>query len=252
MVIINNKKSEDKSLNMIFGLFVLLIVSVVAITLFLHTTSQATGGMKNAAGQYFKQQTLDKAISECNQECETAQTGTPGQKLDFCKKGFSIDWNGNGDISDKILGGYWEFCEQKIPCFIISNIEDKKCHITPDECHKILTSPGSATTNDVTNIVYPEIMNNSPEGACNLDVPDDPSSWSEYSPNWRLRFLKQDIDSLETGEYKIEHFDNGSAKRVKCYNSELLKAVQTYTDYQYPNTDQMHKINLLPPCNTIH
>ena len=223
-----NKKG-DQSLNMIFGLFVLLVISVVAITLFLNTTKNATSGMSNVASQYFSQQSKDNAITKCKQLCDQAQSSNSiDNRIQFCKTAYAVDWNQNGMSTDKVSYGRWTFCEQEIPCVIITTIEDSsKCRITVDDCHNTLV-----TTKQGYNVrnAYSTLMSDAPKGQCNL--PDDIS-------NWMWRSMQNDIQTLEKGQIFI---NKTTHKPQTCYDSNLYNVVQNYTTYLYPTQDQTNII----------
>jgi len=110
-------KKAEKSLQMIFGLFMLLIISLVVLNLFFKFTEKSSTKMEGASTEYFSKAEIDQAKQDCQALCDNIKdTGT---MLTFCKTYHQIDWNGNQIMNEPISEGKYDFCESKIPCFVL-------------------------------------------------------------------------------------------------------------------------------------
>ena len=111
-----NKKGE-KSLQMIFGLFILLIISLVVLSLFFKFIGKSSSQTEAITTKYFSESQKGNVIQECENLCGNIK-GIDGA-IEFCRRTYSVDWNGNNIQGNLITEGRWEFCEDKIPCFIL-------------------------------------------------------------------------------------------------------------------------------------
>jgi len=110
-------KKADKSLQMIFGLFMLLIISLVVLNLFFKFTEKSSTKMEGASTEYFSKAEIQQAIQDCQALCDNIND--LGTLMTFCKTYHQIDWNGNQIEGEAISEGKYDFCESKIPCFVL-------------------------------------------------------------------------------------------------------------------------------------
>lgn len=119
-----DKAQGQNTLGIIFGFFILLIVTLVILGLFFKTAEKGESGMEGATTEYFTKQNIQKAVSECKSLCDSI-TGIDSA-IEFCKKVQKIDFNGNGVITgDTAERGRYSFCESQIPCFVLTDCTDK-------------------------------------------------------------------------------------------------------------------------------
>ncbi|MGC8929081.1 MAG: hypothetical protein ACP5OZ_00950 [Candidatus Woesearchaeota archaeon] len=175
--LIKNKKGDDKSLQMIFGLFVLLIISLVVLSLFFRFTRSGTGTMTKIQEDWFAQNKVDEAIDKCKTKLDSAKN--IDGIIDFCKSYVQIDFDGNKNtLGEKYDKGRYIFCQDKIPCFLLISEEEENKY-NGAICKKILSQhrPDSLE----------KLMYDTPDGDCDLPVPNDPKDYPN-SPNWVVRY----------------------------------------------------------------
>ena len=164
-------KKADKSLQMIFGLFLLLIISLVVLNLFFKFTEKSSSKMESSSTEYFSKAQKAQAIQECQALCDAIKD--KGTAMNFCKQYYSIDWNGNQIDGDKISEGSWDFCEEKIPCFVlVDNCGGENPGGTIynyEYCAKLLSNPANHRTNWYCALENP--------GNCGLD--DSDANWNK-------------------------------------------------------------------------
>ncbi|MBN1386228.1 hypothetical protein JW968_04635 [Candidatus Woesearchaeota archaeon] len=166
-------KKGEKSLTMIFGLFLLLIISLVVLNLFFRFTEKSTTKMQGASTEYDVRQTQEKAIDNCESLCDNIKDF--GSIMDFCMTYHSLDWNRNQIKNDKISEGKWDFCEDKIPCFVLND----RCMtggtiVDGDKCRTVLMNSESNRK---------EWYNALAEGGI-----DDGCGLEDVDSNWKYHF----------------------------------------------------------------
>ncbi len=162
-------KKGEKSLQMIFGLFILLIISLVVLSLFFKFTEKSSSTMSSTGKEYFAKAAVDKAIQECQVLCESIEDVNTA--IEFCKKYQSIDWDGDNLLNSKVSYGRWDFCEDKVPCFVL--VDNCKEGIYNGEgCNSLLDQ----YRDDFYESLYNEPNGNIEEGTCGLD-PNSPGNW---------------------------------------------------------------------------
>jgi hypothetical protein len=170
-----NKKAE-KELQMIFGLFVLLIISLVVLSLFFKFTEKSSGKMEGASTEYFTKAELEKVRQDCQSKCD--QIITDNDAIEFCKALTKVDWNGDKTIVGRATYGKWQFCEAKIPCFILVD-NCKGGMYDGSKCKAILSDPANNNLE-----VYASITADGLEDGCALTTTGDPAT----SSNWKEKF----------------------------------------------------------------
>jgi len=131
-------RKAEKELQMIFGLFILLIISLVVLSLFFKFTEKSSGKLEGASTEYFTKAEKEKAIQACQVLCDGILDDNT--LIEFCKKTQAIDWNGDKTLGGKVSWGKWEFCEDTIPCFVlVDNCQQGK--YDGIYCKEILSNP---------------------------------------------------------------------------------------------------------------
>ncbi len=185
-MIFSNKKGE-KELQMIFGLFVLLIISLVVLMMFLKFTKKSANSMTSAQGDFFAKSKINSAIASCRTACSDIQgsSNVDSSAIEFCSKFVRIDGDGDGHASPytKYDGGSFIACEDKVPCFIlVPNCGEewspnKEAIYTPSYCRNLLIQDGR-------DDLLSKLMYDSPKATCNLPVKGEPG----YKANWVLKY----------------------------------------------------------------
>ena len=186
-----NKKADDKSLQMIFGLFVLLIVTVVILTLFFKFTKHGTGKLTEMQNDYFTMQKKDEAKQVCQSLCNDIKD--EDSLIEFCLKSIKVDYNGDKLLKSPAKYGKWSFCEDKIPCFVL--VDD--CHdgiYNWKKCINVLTDDEvvKRRKKDICKLFGSDISNDNFKGDCGLDS-EDTSNWL-VNVNDELETLDKTID----------------------------------------------------------
>lgn len=111
----------QKSLQMIIGLMILLVVAGVVINIFLNYVKPEKFQPKTGTSEF---------IQKCDSLCKSYKTtGKSSDAVKYCTKYASnIDWNGNkkapeSDTNPVELQGQWKACEDRIYCFLVTDCE---------------------------------------------------------------------------------------------------------------------------------
>ena len=170
-------RKADKSLQMIFGLFMLLIISLVVLNLFFKFTEKSSTKMEGASTEYFSKAEITQARQDCQALCDNIKdTGT---MLQFCRTYHRIDWNGNQIEDEKISEGMWDFCESKIPCFVL--VDD--CGTTSTAGPIYNGKKCQETLSDVSynrKAWFDELAKDGITDSCGLD--------EDLTSNWKCKF----------------------------------------------------------------
>ena len=171
-------KKGEKELQMIFGLFILLIITLVVLKLFFKFIEGGTSTIVETQGKIFTQQEIETAKQDCRASCNKITEGNLNDIIEFCGKTIQIDWDGNGRASGKVTWGRWEFCETKVPCFVL--VDDcQKSAYTGTQCNIVLKEPNNHRL-DYYNALYA----GDPDDGCGLDTTNAPDQTS----NWKRAF----------------------------------------------------------------
>ncbi|MEM2121634.1 MAG: hypothetical protein QXU20_03195 [Candidatus Woesearchaeota archaeon] len=173
-----SKKGDDKSLQMIFGLFVLLIISLVVLSLFFRFTRSGTGTMSTVQEKWFSQNQIAEARDTCKTLLDEARG--PNGMIQFCRKTVSIE----SEDPDKIVSdrssidlGMFMACENFIPCFLLTI--DEPNAMDGNECKRILS--------EYAPDILESMKYKTPQGNCSLPVPTNPEEYPK-SRNWVVKY----------------------------------------------------------------
>ncbi|MBN2422367.1 hypothetical protein JXB41_04005 [Candidatus Woesearchaeota archaeon] len=128
------QKRGEKSLQMIFGLFMLLIISLVVLSMFFKFVKQGTTKTSGELEKWAKEASKEAAISNCEALCDSI--ADEDSLLDFCSTLYQVDWNEDGPVEGKASQGRWWFCEKKIPCFVL--VPNCKNRYDGNRCRQVL------------------------------------------------------------------------------------------------------------------
>jgi hypothetical protein len=178
-------KKGEKSLQMIFGLFILLLISLVVLSLFFKFTEQSSSAMGETTEKYFSEAEFEKAVSECQVLC--SKVSNVNTALEFCRTAQKMDFDGDKEASKYTPAswGLWDFCEDRVPCFLLVECESGMTVYDGKKCKEVLrrrTDYYNAIEYDPSDFESPNPI--LPKGTCGLTVTGDP----ENSPNWIERY----------------------------------------------------------------
>jgi len=185
------EKKAEKELQMIFGLFILLIISLVVLSLFFKFTEKSSGQLAGAGEEWRKKAAIEKASQDCEILCN--QIHDDNTLIEFCKTSYRVDWNKDNTIGGREDWGKWQFCEELIPCFVlVDNCQDgkytgKKCRSVlkkerPDAYAKLSDAPATGLCGELDNDGA-KVENGEPVLKDNGMYCDDIAK-----TNWRCRF----------------------------------------------------------------
>ncbi|NPA38661.1 MAG: hypothetical protein GXN99_02590 [Candidatus Nanohaloarchaeota archaeon] len=162
-------KKGDKSLEMVIGLMILLVVAGVVIKMFITYVNpsrlQSSDPTNNLEFQNF--------IQSCENLCQKAKAGGT---LDYCYTYFpKNDINNNGIPNEVIEVGEarWKACEDRVYCFLVSKCQlPDNTYLTARECVKRLYNsyisyglPSDKAKTKIKNALIP--------GSCELPAGDN-------------------------------------------------------------------------------
>ncbi len=176
-------KKGEKSLQMIFGLFILLIISLVILSLFFKFTERTSGTLGETQEEYFSKAQFESAISECENLC--TKVTDVNTALEFCKQYQRIDMDGDKEPSPatKQDWGKWQFCEDRIPCFILHTCDSGKTTYDGAKCKQVLLT-NRPQYYEMLEYDSTEVTGDPQAGTCQLTTEGDP----ENSPNWVYKY----------------------------------------------------------------
>lgn len=140
-------RAQVKAVEIVLGMFILLVVSVVLIQLFKNFMGQQAGQLQDTMLEEKIRASKDRALESCNSQCSQASAASCSdlEMANFCLKKVGIDYNGNGRADSKeygeIVGVYT--CEDPVYCFQLTSCD--RCGIPSGaegarKCKQILCS----------------------------------------------------------------------------------------------------------------
>ena len=163
---------------MIFGLFILLIITLVVLNLFLKTTEKSSSTIGGASEEYFKRADRDKAVQTCEALCDNIRDENTA--IEYCGAIQSIDWDGDNLLQEKASFGKWDFCENKVPCFVLAS----NCGTGLYDgayCKAILSDPANNRLDYYNKLIYDpgSVTVSSVSDGCGLD---------RFPSNWKCKY----------------------------------------------------------------
>ncbi|MBI3051433.1 hypothetical protein HYY74_03160 [Candidatus Woesearchaeota archaeon] len=128
-------KRGEKEIQIVFGLLVLLIITVVVLGLFFKTIQQSQEPIKGQLSDAKKKQVWESAMLGCKQKC--LDSSNRDAAIEFCKSSEAIDINGNSITNELGQYGKWDFCEDTVPCFVLLD-SDPECSYKGAACRELL------------------------------------------------------------------------------------------------------------------
>jgi len=193
----SKRKKGDKSLEMIIGLMILLVVAAVVIKLFLNYVNP-----EKVPSTPDQELAVRSFVSDCEALCIKAQNG---KSLEYCTTYFEgNDWNNNGIPNEIVSVGakvMWDVCEDRVYCFHVYDCSWATGKIGMEECRNLLCEAGREKYGDDES-ASDYVMGLIQEGSCNTASLDPKERWI-YS-----KFADLDGDgSLSGSAYCENSFD---------------------------------------------
>ncbi len=180
------KKKGIGALEIIFGMFVLIIVVLVLIRMFTAIVKPDKINEQLRAFEDAYQITAQKA--SCNQVCDSYRDGNCNRRdaVDYCLKKVNLDITGDKRPGEKYRGNFVRslpYCEDALYCFHVTDCSCGNYRLTAENCLRVLCDyyqldeglPGDTAIKLITNEntgIY--------SGSCNKD----PKMWADlgYTP----------------------------------------------------------------------
>jgi len=129
-------RKGQKSLEMIIGLVILLVVAGVVISTFLSQFQD------NPGSQYEGTLEQEEINRQCQQSC-SAYKNSQGIKaqtnaIEYCTKTFTYDANEDGTIGGTAGRLYNRYCEDGVKCFNVHNCEVGRTQLDAERCGEIM------------------------------------------------------------------------------------------------------------------
>ncbi len=176
------KRKGQKSLEMIIGMIILLVLAAIVINMM--TQSLNPQAIPNKE----KELAHTNFFSTCENLCNALKNDRT--KLDFCTYRYTKDndWNGNGIKNEKITieGGIgWPVCEDAIYCFLVypCYLEDGT-RVTGEVCRELLCQQAAEIYCDVDpDMVNQSVHDRIVKGSCDLGTTKSENWYRAYGFN---------------------------------------------------------------------
>jgi len=193
-------KGQGKAIELVIGLFVMIVVAVAVLSLFTGWLQKGTTRLEQIT-----QQSMEEYRSECSQLCEQwrAQHCSPKALYGFCTKVFQIDLSGEGGKPDGDFSDYDDsklgigVCEDRVYC---AHLYECKCDVGSSPinmgtcksslCSYLRTDLGMAAT-DATEKVQEFIVDSDNPAQCFRDSVGNNQARTSFSMLWSVIKLKE-------------------------------------------------------------
>ena len=166
---ISNK--GQKSLELIIGLLILLVVAAVVINIFLSYVSPEK--LPKNPEDILETR---RAKTVCDDLCKSYQeTGDKIKAIEYCTKKFpAVDWNEDKTIGETKIN-IWDVCEDAVYCFHLVPCEWTAGKLGMKECKKILCDAYMDKYENNETLATQAVWNDIKPGSC--DLPPPPDNW---------------------------------------------------------------------------
>lgn len=176
-------KKGVNALEMVFAMFILIVVTLVIIRLF---SAQVSGGALPKIDDFRQAYDYDKQVTSCKSLCSlyTNTCEDLSAAVDFCRKKVSIDIDGNFKSGEKGHFGVVKgqpYCEDGLYCFHV--VEDCSCGnyvLNAKTCLQIMKDYYTETIGYDVNTANTAIFNAIQPGTCLKD----PRDWKVKLPGY--------------------------------------------------------------------
>jgi hypothetical protein len=196
-------RKGQKSLEMIIGLVILLVVAGVVISTFLNQFQD------NPGSQYEDTLQEEEIKRTCQSKCSTYKTasGIRAQTaaIDYCTSTFNYDADGDGTLSETAGRLYNSYCEDGVKCFNLQTCEVGRNNLDAERCKQIMENyytssevglNSSQAESRIAEWYTPNGEGDKTIGTCNLGEAEQ-TTW--YSSNFGDLEVISD-DTVDDGE----------------------------------------------------
>jgi len=120
-------RAQIKAVEIVLGMFILLVVATVLLQVFRSFMGQQTGQLQEEIMEQNRQNSISLALQKCNGLCQQAQAAgcSDLSVAKFCLEQVEIDYNGNGQRNSREFGqeaGIYS-CEIPVYCFQLTDCQ---------------------------------------------------------------------------------------------------------------------------------
>ena len=156
------KKGQEKGIQLVFVVFVLLIITITILMIFFKTVRVPKMKCDPAKD-------VQMAVTSCQDACDAigdlGGQASLNSAIEFCSKTVSIDYNCDKlTKGEKMSYGTFTSCEDKVPCFELISCQG----YDGNKCHDLLKNRAPAKYNQIAYKDY--------TADCGLNA-TDPSNW---------------------------------------------------------------------------
>ena len=127
-------RKGQKSLEMIVGMVILLVVASVVISMFLNIFQEPDVAEDTLS--------MSEIELECQEKCSTWKDETGSSSIaaaiDYCTSRFSHDANGDGTVTDVAGSGRNSYCEDGVHCFNVQSCEKSFEELDANKCRELM------------------------------------------------------------------------------------------------------------------
>ncbi len=125
-------KAQTNPVEIVIGLFIILVVAASVLLLFRNLMGQQTSQLQEQMVEQNRQNSVSLALQKCNNLCQEAQAASCSElsAAKFCLESVEIDYNGNGQKNSNEFGseaGIYS-CESPVYCFQLTDCS--RCGVT--------------------------------------------------------------------------------------------------------------------------
>jgi len=126
----------QKSLEMIIGLVILLVVAGVVISTFLNQFEDNPGSQYDST---LEEEEISRTCqSMCSDYKETSGTRAQTAAIEYCTTTFNFDSDGDGTLSETAGRLYNSYCEDGVKCFNVHQCEIGRDVLDAQRCKEIM------------------------------------------------------------------------------------------------------------------
>jgi len=250
-------RKGQKSLEMIIGLVILLVVAGVVISTFLNQFQDNPGSQYDNTLQ--KEEISRTCQSKCS-EYKSAQ-GVRGQTaaIDYCTSTFNYDADGDGTLSETAGRLYNSYCEDGVKCFNVHTCEIGRETLDADRCKEIMQNyytssevglSASEANSRIEDWYQPSGEGDKTIGTCGLDKMEE-TTW--YSSTF------EDVSTGSDGDDGSDGSDGGdgdtsyaSAEDEWCQTNGNGRAVSASDDSVSAGCKSVNNIEYTGPTEVSY
>jgi len=124
-------RGETKPIEIILGIFILIVVSVMLLQLVRRFMTEQSGRLEQLSLEERRQASMENALQVCNNLCNRAmaESCSDAKVAEYCLQEVSIDYNGNGRTFGNEYGSAAGIYTCEIPVYCFQITECSSCNL---------------------------------------------------------------------------------------------------------------------------